>query len=76
VKVPPRRVRMGAGSNTSTMALRVVGGEEKESNAWEFNWAILFLGDINTGPGPPGWESLESERVKCGHEFRGTRTRE
>jgi hypothetical protein len=26
------------------------------------------------GPGPPGWWSLESETVKCGHEFRETRT--
>jgi hypothetical protein len=29
-----------AGSNTSTVALRVVGGDEK---------GTLFLGDINTG---------------------------
>jgi hypothetical protein len=28
------------------------------------------------GPGPPGWESLESETVKCGQESRGTRTPE
>jgi hypothetical protein len=27
-------------------------------------------------PGPTGWGSLESETVKYGHEFRGTRTRE
>jgi hypothetical protein len=26
------------------------------------------------GPGPPGWRSLESQTVKCGHESRGTRT--
>jgi hypothetical protein len=25
-------------------------------------------------PGPPGWESLESETVKCGHKSRGPRT--
>jgi hypothetical protein len=24
-------------------------------------------------PNPPGWKSLESETVKCGHESRGTR---
>jgi hypothetical protein len=35
-----------AGSNTSTVALRVVGGDEKETNAWGYNWATLFLGDI------------------------------
>jgi hypothetical protein len=38
------------GSNTSTVALRVVGGSENGS--------------------------LESETVKYGHEFHGTRTRE
>jgi hypothetical protein len=27
--------------------------------------------DINTGPAPPGWGSLESETVKYGHESRG-----
>jgi hypothetical protein len=40
--------RVEAGSNTSTVALRVVGGDEKGS--------------------------LESETVKYGHEFNGTRT--
>jgi hypothetical protein len=39
---------MEAGSNTSTVTLRVVVGEEKGS--------------------------LESETVKYGHEYRGTRT--
>jgi hypothetical protein len=28
------------------------------------------------GPGPPGWGSLKSETVKCGHKSHGTRTRE
>jgi hypothetical protein len=28
------------------------------------------------GPGTPGWGSLESERVKYGHESHGTQTRE
>jgi hypothetical protein len=41
--------RMEAGSNTSTVTLRVIGGDEKGS--------------------------LESERVKYGHESYGTRTR-
>jgi hypothetical protein len=31
--------------------------------------ATLFLGDINMGPRPPGWGSLEIETVKCGHEW-------
>jgi hypothetical protein len=39
-----------AGSNTSTVNLRVVGGDEKGS--------------------------LESETIKYGREFQGTRTRE
>jgi hypothetical protein len=57
-------------------ALRVVGGDEKEPSAWGYSWTTLFLGDIDTrgGPDPPGWGSLESETVKCGHESRGTRT--
>jgi hypothetical protein len=42
--------RVEAVSNTSTVTLRVVGGDEKGS--------------------------LESEAVKYGHEFQGTRTRE
>jgi hypothetical protein len=42
--------REEAGSNTSTVALRVVGGNEKGS--------------------------IESERVKYGHESHGARTRE
>jgi hypothetical protein len=33
------------------------------------SWAIKIR-----GPGPPGWESLKSERVKCCHESRGSRT--
>jgi hypothetical protein len=56
-----------AGSNTSTVSLRVVGGNEFERSAWEYNWAILFLGDINTGTWRSGWGSLESEAVKYGH---------
>jgi N-methylhydantoinase B/oxoprolinase/acetone carboxylase alpha subunit len=55
-----------AGSNTSTVAPRVVGGDEKELSALGCNWATLFLGDIYiyTGPGPPGWGNLECETVK------------
>jgi hypothetical protein len=50
---PCREVKPGqfeAGSNTTTVVLRVVEGDEKRS--------------------------LESETVKYGHEFHGTRTRE
>jgi hypothetical protein len=41
--------RVEAGWNTSTVALRVIGGDEKGHSAWGHNGAILFLGDINTG---------------------------
>jgi hypothetical protein len=55
-----------AGSfNTSTVALRVVGGDEREPSAWGYNRVTLFLGDINTGNWPFTWGSLESETVKC-----------
>jgi hypothetical protein len=47
--------RVEAGSNTSTVALRVVGGDEKEPNAWGYNWATLFLGDLNTGTWRSRW---------------------
>jgi hypothetical protein len=62
------------GSNISTVALRVVGGDEKGTQCLGYNWATLFLGDINTGTWPSGWGSLESRTIKCGHEFRRTRT--
>jgi hypothetical protein len=45
----PVTSRVEAGSNTFTVALRVVGGDEKESGAWGYNRTTLFLGDINTG---------------------------
>jgi hypothetical protein len=44
-----------AGSNTSTITLRVLEGDEKEFSAWRYNKTTLFLGDINTGTGPPDW---------------------
>jgi hypothetical protein len=62
------------GLNTSTVAFRVVGGDKEETSGWGYNWATLFLGDINRGPGPPRWGSLKSETVNYGQESRGTRT--
>jgi hypothetical protein len=59
---------------TSTVVLRVVKGDGKEPSAGGYNWATLFLGDINTGTWAPGWGSLKSETVKCGHESCGTQT--
>jgi hypothetical protein len=49
-----RRVRI-----TSTIALRVAKGDGKGTQCREYNWATLFLGDINTGTWAPGWRSLE-----------------
>jgi hypothetical protein len=54
-----------AGSNTSTVALRVVGGDEKGAQC---------LRDIKMGTWPSMLGSLESETVKCGHESCGTWT--
>jgi hypothetical protein len=42
-------MRMEVGSNTSTVALGDVGGDEKEPSAWGYNLATQFLRDINTG---------------------------
>jgi hypothetical protein len=39
------------GSNTSTITLRVVGGDEKGTQCLGYNWDTLFLGDINIGTG-------------------------
>jgi hypothetical protein len=41
--------RVEAGSNIFTVALEVVEGDKKKTSAWGFNWATLFLEDINTG---------------------------
>jgi hypothetical protein len=38
-----------AGSNTSTVPLRVVGGDENRTQCLGCNLATLFLGDINSG---------------------------
>jgi hypothetical protein len=36
-----------AGSNTSTVALRVVEGDEKGTRSWGRKWTNLSLGDIH-----------------------------
>jgi hypothetical protein len=57
------------GSNTSTVALRIVGGEDKGTQCLG-----VWLGHPIPGrPGPPGWGSLESETVKW-HESHKTWT--
>jgi hypothetical protein len=58
----------GGGCNASTVALRVVISEEKGTQCRGYNWATLFLGDINTGPSPSGWGSLKFETVRYCHE--------
>jgi hypothetical protein len=34
--------------DTSTIARRVVEGDEMGTRCWGYNWATLLLGDINT----------------------------
>jgi hypothetical protein len=66
----------GGWSNTSTVTLRVVGGEEKQTQP------TVYLGYHVPGGYKHGdltlqfLGSLESETVKYGHESRGIRTRE
>jgi hypothetical protein len=61
--------RVEAGSNTSTVALRVVGGAEKGTLCLGYNRATMFLGDINMGTWPsmlgepPIWDSKMWSRV-------------
>jgi hypothetical protein len=65
--------RVEAVSNTSTVSLRVVGGDAKETSAWGYNWATLFLGYINTGTWPSTLGGgLESARVKRDSDLRMT----
>jgi hypothetical protein len=59
--------------NNSTVSCESL---EATKDAGEYNWANLFLGDIDTGLGPPSWGSLDSETVNYGHESRRTRTQE
>jgi hypothetical protein len=60
-----RRVRI-----TCTVALRVVKATEVEPSAGGITGPPCS-GRINNGPQAPGWRSLESETLKCGHEFCG-----
>jgi hypothetical protein len=59
--------------NTSIIALRVVGGDEKGPQCLGVYTGHPIPGGYIRGPGPPGW-SLESETVKCGVGSRGNRT--
>jgi hypothetical protein len=44
-------------------------------DAWKYDWALLFLKEINAGPRLPIWWFLIFETVKYCQEFRGTGTR-
>jgi hypothetical protein len=39
-------------TSSSTVALRIVRGDKRERRAQGYNWATLFLEDINTGTWP------------------------
>jgi hypothetical protein len=62
------------GLHAFTLALQAIGGDEKGNKCLGYNWAILFLGDINTGTWPSILGNLEFETVKYGHESCGTWT--
>jgi hypothetical protein len=68
---------MEAGLNTSTIALRDIGGDEKGTLCL----SVLLghpvpEGHKIWGPDPLGFRRLESEIVKFGHEPSWTRTQE
>jgi hypothetical protein len=46
------------------ITLRVVRGDEREPNAWEYNWATLFLGDINTATWPSRLGESQVRRLR------------
>jgi hypothetical protein len=72
------RARVDAESNTSTTALRVVGGDEKETGRLGVQLGHPVPGEgfkYRTWPSR-FWGSFESETVKHGHEYRGTRTQQ
>jgi hypothetical protein len=52
------------GLNTSTIALQVIGSDQRGITG-------TFLEDINVGRRPSGWDSLESDTAKYGHESHG-----
>jgi hypothetical protein len=70
----PRLRRVEAGSNTSTVALRVVGSDEKGTQCLGVKLGHPLPGGYKYGDLALG--SLESETVKYSHESHGTRTRE
>jgi hypothetical protein len=53
--------RVEVDSNTSTVALRVIEATKREPSARGYNWATLFLGDINTGTWPSRLGGVSNE---------------
>jgi hypothetical protein len=41
---------------------------KREPSVWDCNWAIPFLGAVNTGTWPSRLRSLESGPIRYGHE--------
>jgi hypothetical protein len=63
------------GSNTSTVTLRVVGGDEKGTQCLEVEPGHPVPGGYKYGDlALKVWGSVESETVQYGHESRGTQT--
>jgi hypothetical protein len=65
-----------AGSNTSTVTLQVVGDDEKGTQCLGIKLGNHVPGRYKYGDLALLVGGLESETLKCGHESRGTRTRE
>jgi hypothetical protein len=71
---PVFKSRVEARSNTSTVALRVVGGDEKETRCQGVQLGHPVRRGYKYVDWPSRFGSLESVRVKCGYESHGTRT--
>jgi hypothetical protein len=63
--------RLEAGSNTSTVALRVVRGDQEGNQLLRYNWATLFLEGINKGTCPSAFGKSRIWEWLC---WQGTAT--
>jgi hypothetical protein len=57
-------------------SLRDVRGDKREPSVRGYNWATLFLGDVNTGNLALQVGGVSDETIKYGREFCGTSTQE
>jgi hypothetical protein len=69
----PRPTRVEAGSNTSTLGVRVVGGDEKGTQYPEYSLANVYRGGYKYGTWPSRLAGLECNTLKCDYESRGSR---